>query len=102
MSGQHDNATKEARSRAAIAVAAKMREEYRKNLIGSVQEVLFEEPEGECFTGHAPNYVKVYVKGENLHNEIRDVKITGIYKDGLMGTLEQQKGEQNHGHRIYQ
>jgi threonylcarbamoyladenosine tRNA methylthiotransferase MtaB len=102
MSGQHDNATKEARSRAAIAVATKMREEYRKNLIGSVQEVLFEEPEGEYFTGHAPNYVKVYVKGENLHNEIRDVKITGIYKDGLMGTLEQQKGEQNHGHRIYQ
>jgi threonylcarbamoyladenosine tRNA methylthiotransferase MtaB len=102
MSGQHDNATKEARSRAAIAVAAKMHEEYRKNLIGSVQEVLFEEPEGEYFTGHAPNYVKVYVKGENLHNEIRDVKITGIYKDGLMGTLEQQKGEQNHGHRIYQ
>ena len=102
MSGQHDNATKEARSRAAIAVAAKMREEYRKNLIGSVQEVLFEEPEGEYFTGHAPNYVKVYVQGEDLHNEIRDVKITGIYKDGLMGTLEQQKGEQNHGHRIYQ
>ena len=89
MSGQHDNATKEARSRAAIAVAAKMREEYRKNLIGSVQEVLFEEPEGECFTGHAPNYVKVYVKGENLHNEIRQVKITGLYKDGVLGEIVQ-------------
>ena len=87
MSGQHDNATKEARSRAAIAVAAKMREEYRKNLIGSVQEVLFEEPEGEYFTGHAPNYVKVYVQGENLHNEIRQVKITGLYKDGVLGEI---------------
>ena len=87
MSGQHDNATKEARSRASIAVAAKMREEYRKNLIGSVQEVLFEEPEGEYFTGHAPNYVKVYVQGENLHNEIRQVKITGLYKDGVLGEI---------------
>ena len=87
MSGQHDNATKEARSRAAIAVAAKMREEYRKNLIGSVQEVLFEEPEGEYFTGHAPNYVKVYVQGENLHNEIRQVKITGLNKDGVLGEI---------------
>ena len=87
MSGQHDNATKEARSRAAIAVAAKMSEEYRKNLIGSVQEVLFEEPEGEYFTGHAPNYVKVYVQGENLHNEIRQVKITGLYKDGVLGEI---------------
>ena len=89
MSGQHDNATKEARSRAAIAVATKMREEYRKNLIGSVQEVLFEEPEGEYFTGHAPNYVKVYVQGENLHNEIRQVKITGIYCDGMLGEIAQ-------------
>ena len=87
MSGQHDNATKEARSRAAIAVATKMREEYRKNLIGSTQEVLFEEPEGEYFTGHAPNYVKVYVQGENLHNEIRQVKITGLYKDGVLGEI---------------
>ena len=87
MPGQHDNATKEARSRAAIAVAAKMSEEYRKNLIGSVQEVLFEEPEGEYFTGHAPNYVKVYVQGENLHNEIRQVKITGLYKDGVLGEI---------------
>ena len=87
MSGQHDNATKEARSRAAIAVAAKMGEEYRKNLIGSTQEVLFEEPEGECFTGHAPNYVKVYVKDDNLHNKVRDVKITGLYKDGVLGEI---------------
>ena len=87
MPGQHDNATKEARSRAAIAVAAKMSEDYRKNLIGSTQAVLFEEPEGEFFTGHAPNYVKVYVQGENLHNEIRQVKITGLYKDGVLGEI---------------
>ena len=84
MSGQHDNATKEARSRAAIAVAEKMSEEYRKNLIGTVQEVLFEEPEAEYFTGHAPNYVKVYVKVGGLHNEIRQVKVTEIYKDGVL------------------
>ena len=87
MPNQHDNATKESRSKAAIAVAAKMSLEYRENLIGSVQAVLFEEPEGEFFTGHAPNYVKVYVKGDGLHNEIRDVKITGLYKDGVLGEI---------------
>jgi len=88
MPGQHDNATKELRSRAAIAVAAKMNENYRKNMIGTVQRVLFEEPEGEHFTGHAPNYVKVYVKADGLHNEIRDVKITGVYQDGVMGEVQ--------------
>ena len=87
MPGQHSNAVKEARSRAAIAVAEEMSKTYRENLLGTVQEVLFEEPEGEYFTGHCPNYVKVYVKGEDLHNQIRKVRLTAIYQDGLLGEL---------------
>ena len=88
MPGQHNNATKEARSKAAIAVAEEMSVAYRENLMGTVQEVLFEERDGEFFTGHAPNYVKVYAEGENLHNEIRNVKISGLYKDGVMGVMQ--------------
>ena len=88
MPGQHQNDTKESRSRAAIAVAAEMSLAYRENLIGTVQEVLFEEQEEGLFAGHAPNYVKVYVEGENLHNQIRKVKITAIHADGLLGTIE--------------
>ena len=88
MPGQHNNATKEARSKTAIAVAEEMSIAYRENLIGTVQEVLFEETDGEFFTGHAPNYVKVYTEGENLHNEIRNVEITGLYKDGVMGVMQ--------------
>jgi threonylcarbamoyladenosine tRNA methylthiotransferase MtaB len=87
MPGQHDNATKEARSRAAIAVADEMSVSYRENLIGTVQEVLFEEEDGGLFTGHAPNYVKVYAEGKDLHNEVRRVRITGLYSDGVIGTL---------------
>jgi len=60
---------------------------YRENLIGTVQEVLFEENDGPYATGHAPNYVKIYAPGENLHNEIRKVRITGLYKEGLLGEL---------------
>ncbi len=88
MPGQHDNATKESRSRAAIAVAEEMSRNYRQNCIGTVQPVLFEELEGEFFTGHAPNYVKIYAAGENLHNEIRNVRITALHQDGLLGKLE--------------
>ena len=88
MPGQHGNAVKEARSRAAIAVAEEMSRAYREALIGSVQNVLFEDVEDGLFTGHAPNYVKVYVPGEGLHNQVRRVRITGLYKDGLTGSLE--------------
>ena len=87
MPGQHNNATKEFRSRAAIAVAEQMSKAYRENLIGKQLEVLFEETDGEYFTGHAPNYVKVYAEGENLHNEIRTVTVTKIHKDGVLGIL---------------
>ena len=87
MPGQHDNATKEARSRAAIAVAAQMSESYRRSLIGTQQAVLFEEEEDGFFTGHAPNYVKVYAKGEDLHNQVRNVTVTDIHADGLMGQI---------------
>ena len=88
MPGQHNNATKESRSKAAIAVAEKMALSYREALAGTVQQVLFEEPEGEYFTGHAPNYVKVYVTGENLHNQVKAVKITGPYADGVAGIID--------------
>ena len=88
MPGQHNNATKEERSRAAIAVAAEMNREYREALIGTVQEVLFEETDGEFYTGHAPNYVKVYARGENLHNQVKKVFITGVHRDGVTGRLE--------------
>ena len=85
--GQLGNAVKERRSREAIAVAAEMSRAFRENLIGTTQPVLFEDREGDFFTGHAPNYVKVYAPGQDLHNQIREVKITEIYQDGVLGTI---------------
>jgi threonylcarbamoyladenosine tRNA methylthiotransferase MtaB len=87
MSGQHQNDTKENRSRAAITVAEEMSRAYRENLIGSEQEVLFEEVEDGLFAGHAPNYVKIYAQGEDLHNQVRKVRITALHKEGLLGTI---------------
>ena len=87
MPGQHSNDTKEERSRAAIAVAEQMSREYRENLIGTTHAVLFEERDGDYYTGHAPNYVKVYAEGEDLHNEIRNVEITEVYEDGVKAVI---------------
>ena len=88
MPGQHNNATKEIRSRAAIAVAEEMSVGYRQSWVGRTLVVLFEEKDGKYYTGHAPNYVKVYAEGENLHNEIRTVTVTGVYRDGVAGVVE--------------
>ena len=87
MPGQHPNAVKEERSRRAMAVAEEMSLTYRQSLVGSTQQVLFEEREDGLFTGHAPNYVKIYAAGEDLHNQVRAVRIEKIHRDGLLGRL---------------
>ena len=87
MPGQLPNAVKEERSREAIQVAEEMSLAYRKALEGTVLPVLFEEAEGAYYTGHAPNYVRFYVPGEALHNQIRPVRVVSPYQDGVLGEL---------------
>lgn len=88
MEGQHGNAVKEARSAAAIAVAEEMQAEYEAAMVGKIYEVLFEEPAGEgLYTGHAPNYIRVYAPGADLHNCLRPVRITGRYGEGVLGEI---------------
>lgn len=85
MPGQHDNATKEERSRIAIAVAERMSTAYRENLIGTTHAVLFEQTLDGYAVGHAPNYVKFYLKtDEDLHNVIRNVTVTEVFDDGVL------------------
>ncbi len=88
MPGQHSNATKEARSREAIALAAEMSQAYRQALVGQTMDVLFEEAEGDYYVGHAPNYVKVYVTGRDLHNWIRPVTVTALHQDGVLAAFQ--------------
>ena len=91
MDGQHSNAVKEARCRQAMAVAEEMSRAYRERLVNSRLQVLFEEKDGAYYTGHAPNYVKVYVQGEDLHNTLCSVMVTQLYKDGVLGRLDKQE-----------
>ena len=96
MPGQLGNNLKEARSAAAIAVAGEMNRAFRERMIGTVQAVLFEEEApvtgqpspSALWTGHAPNSIRVYAPGEALHNRVLPVRITGLYEDGVLGTIE--------------
>ena len=85
--GQLPNAVKESRARAAAKVAAEMNRAFREKMIGTVQAVLFEEMAGVFATGHAPNYIRIYVQSEDLHNQVLPVRITGLYEDGVLGEL---------------
>ena len=68
-------------------MAAELEDAFHTALIGTEQAVLFEQPEAGFFTGHAPNYVKVYAEAEDLHNQLRRVRVTGPCRDGVLGEL---------------
>ncbi len=88
MPGQLSNAVKEQRSRQAVAVAEKMSKAYRESFVGQTLQVLFEEEDGEYFVGHTPNYMKVYAKGNSLHNRVLPMVITQVFQDGLLADFE--------------
>ena len=85
--GQISRQEKERRSAEAIRVAEELADACRAAMIGSIQPVLFEQPEEGMFAGHAPNYVKVYAPGEGLKNELRPVRIEAVFAEGVRGTI---------------
>lgn len=87
MPNQVPKAVKTERAARASSVAEELRRQYDTALIGSVQEVLFEQTEDGFFTGHAKNYVKVYARGNSLHNVVKQVCITALRNDGIEGEL---------------
>lgn len=93
MPGQLDNATKDSRCHRAAAVAKEMEQSYLSRFVGEVLPVLFEEttegvPSGSgLWRGHAPNYVQVCAQGSDLHNVLKNVRITGVNGSALEGEL---------------
>ena len=84
---QLPRAVKEERAARAAAVAEQMRQSYLAGCVGCTYPVLFEQPKDGRYAGHAPNYTDVEVDGENLHNEVRAVEITGVEGDILIGRI---------------
>ena len=85
---QVPKAVKEARASRAAAVAAELEDAFHTSLIGTVQEVLFEQLENGLFAGHTPNYAKVYTEADGLRNQTRRVRITGLCREGVLGVPE--------------
>ena len=80
-------AVKERRAARAAEVASQMHRAYLEGCVGQVYPVLFEQEKDGYYTGHAPNYCETGVQGEDLHNKVLNVKITGTDGDMLVGEL---------------
>ena len=81
MPNQVDGNIKEIRSNKLIELSNQNENRHNEEYIGKKVKVLFEKQDGEYIKGHTTNYLIVKVKGEDLENQIKNVKI--ISRDGL-------------------
>ena len=87
MPDQCTAAVKEQRAARAAETAERMKQAYLHGCIGQTYPVLFEQEKNGLYVGHAPNYCQVGVRGEDLHNAVRNVKIEAVDGDMLIGEL---------------
>ncbi|MDR0890443.1 MAG: tRNA (N(6)-L-threonylcarbamoyladenosine(37)-C(2))-methylthiotransferase MtaB [Oscillospiraceae bacterium] len=87
MQQQLSKAEKSARSARAGDCAERLAKRFQDALIGSRQEVLFEQGAQGLFSGHAKNGVMVYAEGDALENQVRLVRIEAPYGDGVFGQI---------------
>ena len=87
MPDQCPAAVKERRAARAAEAAERMKQAYLRGCVGQTYPVLFEQEKGGLYVGHAPNYCQVGVRGEDLHNAVRNVKIEAVDGDMLIGEL---------------
>lgn len=92
MNGQIEKNLKESRARELAAICENIRHESLTKKIGSVQSVLFEEPQGDMQRGYSKNYLPVFVHSRyNIKNQIFDVEITDLLNDSCEGIIRYGK-----------
>ena len=87
MPGQCDRATKARRAHEAQAVADAMHRDFLAQSVGQTLPVLFETEAGGRCTGHSDTYLLVSVPGTGLRGLVKNVKISGLDGEKLVGTL---------------
>lgn len=83
----------EERSNQFLALAAAERARAGRALIGSLQEVLIEQQDGDALTGYTPSYIPVRILPQELSDltdacgEIVKVEIVDFYDDSAVGRV---------------
>ena len=87
MPEQLTHKVKNDRAHAAQKVADETRQAYLASQIGRTLPVLFETEQAGRWQGHSPNYCTVLAEGDFLHGIVRNVEITGVEGQNLVGNL---------------
>ena len=86
MEGQVGTGVKRERLQKMLTLAEESAVGFRKKYLGRTMPVLWEQKSGGIWSGLTANYIRVYTKSsEDLTNEITEVRLEKLYKDGVWG-----------------
>lgn len=89
MPGQVPNSIKTQRNRNLGIVSKESVESYRQKFTGRTMDVLWETQSNGIWSGYTTNYIRIYMRSErNLTNQITQVMLQELYKDGIWGKDE--------------
>ena len=88
LKNQVPDQVKQTRAKILRNLSEQIAEEKRKKYFTQILPVLFESKQGSYWSGLTPNYLKVFIKtNKDLSNKIINLKLTGLYQDGLKGKI---------------
>jgi threonylcarbamoyladenosine tRNA methylthiotransferase MtaB len=87
MEGQVPRAVKAVRAKEASAAAERTRQAFLAGSVGQVLPVLFETREDNMWRGHSDTYILTLAEGEKLRGLCKNVKITGVRGENLVGKI---------------
>ena len=91
MPDQVPNAVKAARAHRAGEALGQLHTTWLAGWVGQRVDVLFEEEKDGWWRGYGPQYMEGRVQGEDLHNRILPVTITGHDDDVLYGQCQKEE-----------
>jgi threonylcarbamoyladenosine tRNA methylthiotransferase MtaB len=95
MPNQVNPTIKNQRSTTLLKIEAEIGKQFLTNQIGTIRQLLIEEfnCDAGLLSGYTENYIRVFVPGKNqepdqLINSFMEVRLIGLYEDGMLGEVE--------------
>jgi len=87
MPNQISNKIKARRAKEARDISEQTKQKYLEGCIGKTLPVLFETQDNNMWQGHTDTYVLAEVEGENLRGLVKNVKISAVNGEKLVGIV---------------
>ncbi len=82
-----DDKTKKMRTKKILELSGLLEKQYLEKNINRKENIIIEEKKDNFYIGHTSNYIKVYIEEECILNNVYEITLTSIYKDGMKGKI---------------